>query len=93
MQKRKKRQKKTVETNLSNAIFNSNSNNNNDINNNTGNDNSSSNDNNKIKINYVTRNLKTQTTNTTDKICQKCVFNDVICPNKTISLSCSTHME
>ena len=28
---------------------------------------------------------KTQTTNTTRKTCKKYVFNDVICPDKTIS--------
>ena len=33
------------------------------------------------------------TTNTTNKIYQSYVFENVICQNKTISLSRSTHME
>ena len=27
------------------------------------------------------------------KICQRYVFDDAICPDEAISLSCSTHME
>ena len=43
----------------------------------------------------TTNNNKTMkyATNATNKICHKYVFNDETCPNKTISLSCSTGKE
>ena len=70
---------------MNNAIVNSNNNNNNDLNNNTDNNNGNSDNINKIILLIIKLrniNLNTQITNTTNKICQKYVFNDVICSNK-----------